>query len=83
MKDNDQDLQVGLALYDFHAREVDELSIQKGETFSILEKYDDGWWLIECEGEQGLIPSNYAREYNEDEEPMQSSRGTVFISSIH
>ena len=34
----------------------------------ILEKYDDGWWLVECEGEQGLIPSNYAREYDENED---------------
>jgi hypothetical protein len=65
----------GLALYDFHAREADELSLQKGDQFFIVEKFEDGWWLIEMNDEEGVIPSNFVREYNDEDEPVRSSRG--------
>ena len=68
-------LPVGIALYNFEAREDDELTILKGEEFNILEKYDDGWWLVDCKTQQGMVPSNYVREIDKNTEQAESFRG--------
>lgn len=57
MSDSNQ----GIALYDFKASENDEISLRKGEVFNLIETYDDGWWLIEINSQQGVVPSNYVK----------------------
>jgi hypothetical protein len=57
----------GIALYDFHASEEDEMSLLKGEVFTVVETYDDDWWLIEVNDQQGLIPSNYVKMVDEND----------------
>ncbi len=54
----------GIALFDFTARESDEMDIRKGDKFTIIEKFDDGWWEVECDQTRGLIPSNYIKIVN-------------------
>eukprot|EP01034_Spumella_vulgaris_P031513 gene31513-38921_t len=49
----------GYVLFDYAADEADELSIYKGEVVTILETYDDGWWLVGNNMDSGLVPSNY------------------------
>lgn len=49
----------GKVLYDYSAAEADEITIHKGETFSLLQSYDDDWWLIQINGKQGMAPSNF------------------------
>ena len=53
------------ALYDYVARDSDELSIWKGESLVAVESYDDGWLLARNGENEGLIPSNYVSEINE------------------
>jgi hypothetical protein len=60
----DDKIILGRALYDFRAREDDELSVKKGNQFVVLDKFDDGWWLVDCNHHQGLVPSNYIYELN-------------------
>ncbi len=67
----------GLAVYDFQAREEDELTVFKGDRLNIIEKYDDGWWLVEYHDQQGVVPSNYLKEFDPLDEPAGSARGNV------
>jgi hypothetical protein len=47
--------------YAYSAKRADELSFQKKEILTVLDKRDDkGWWLAEnSEKVQGLVPSTY------------------------
>ena len=50
-----------VAKYPYTAKRADELSFQKREVLTLVDKRDDkGWWLARSEaGEQGLVPSTY------------------------
>lgn len=41
---------------------ADELSLNKAIAVNVLQKKNDGWWLIECDGRRGWFPSNYLIE---------------------
>ncbi|CAH1756504.1 8066_t:CDS:10 [Entrophospora sp. SA101] len=49
-------------LYDYEARNSDELNIKVGNIISILDKSLNDWWKAEYEGVKGIIPSNYVEE---------------------
>ncbi|XP_041925805.1 tyrosine-protein kinase TXK [Alosa sapidissima] len=52
-----------LAMYDFVAREPTDLTLRKGEEYTILHKQDQLWWRAEDKyGNKGFIPSNYVTE---------------------
>ncbi|EJD03816.1 uncharacterized protein FOMMEDRAFT_106001 [Fomitiporia mediterranea MF3/22] len=36
-----------------------EMSLQKGDLVELVEKDDNGWWLVKKDGEEGWTPSNY------------------------
>jgi myosin-1 len=52
------------ALYDYEAREADEMSIRTGEVITVIKKGDDGWWHGSLGGLKGMFPSNYVEEMN-------------------
>ncbi|ESN98506.1 hypothetical protein HELRODRAFT_84516 [Helobdella robusta] len=50
------------ALYDYDARQIDDLGFRKGDRLAIIGTNDmDDWWLARhtTNGRQGYIPSNY------------------------
>jgi len=47
-----------LALYDFDAREANELSFKSGDVVTVLSQ-DGEWWTAELHGHTGTVPSNY------------------------
>jgi hypothetical protein len=54
----------GLCLFDFSARQGDELSIRKDGTVYILQDLDsdDDWWLVrDPSGKRGLVPASYLK----------------------
>ncbi|KAI8636235.1 P-loop containing nucleoside triphosphate hydrolase protein [Parasitella parasitica] len=51
------------AIYAFESQEGGEVSFQKGDTMEIVEKDENGWWLVRVNGKDGWAPSNYLEEY--------------------
>ena len=52
-------------LYDYEARDADELTIRFNETISIVRKDPSGWWQGRLRGKEGLFPGNYVEEVSE------------------
>jgi SAM-dependent methyltransferase len=49
-----------LALYAYKASRPNELSFQAGDSFVVISRDSNGWWLAQAEdGKQGLVPRNY------------------------
>ncbi|XP_010727654.2 proline-serine-threonine phosphatase-interacting protein 1 isoform X1 [Larimichthys crocea] len=48
-----------VVLYEFSAQEEDELSVSRGELVRVLERGEDGWWVVEKMGLSGMVPGNY------------------------
>uniref|UniRef100_A0AAY4AK34 Tyrosine-protein kinase n=1 Tax=Denticeps clupeoides TaxID=299321 RepID=A0AAY4AK34_9TELE len=52
-----------MAMYDFVAREDSDLTLRKGEEYTVLHKQDQLWWRVQDQhGNKGFIPSNYVTE---------------------
>ncbi|KAF0972814.1 hypothetical protein FDP41_009063 [Naegleria fowleri] len=73
-------------IYDFEAKEKQELSVQCGELVEVVKRYKDGWsWCIVMreEGESyGLIPTAYLHEV-QPHQPSSSSSESGGFDSIH
>ncbi|KAL5006934.1 hypothetical protein ScPMuIL_015740 [Solemya velum] len=59
-----QDMIIGRcrALYDYQARQTDELSIHTGEEIKVYNKQADGWWQGELNGRVGIFPATYVKD---------------------
>ena len=53
-----------VALYDYEARTVEDLSFSKGERLELINRPDGEWWEARSlsTGQRGFIPSNYVAE---------------------
>lgn len=50
------------AKYSFKATNNDELSFNKGDTITLTQPIDGGWWEGTLSGKTGWFPSNYVIE---------------------
>lgn len=47
-------------MYDFRAREENDVSVRRGEMVTVLNKDDDDWWWVEnSKLQQGFVPKKY------------------------
>uniref|UniRef100_A0A8C6C4L8 Nephrocystin-1 n=1 Tax=Monodon monoceros TaxID=40151 RepID=A0A8C6C4L8_MONMO len=66
-----------VAIGDFMAQQVGDLTFKKGEILLIIEKNPDGWWMAKnAKGNKGLIPRTYLEPYNKEEGPESSEEGS-------
>uniref|UniRef100_A0AAV1T5J0 Uncharacterized protein n=1 Tax=Peronospora matthiolae TaxID=2874970 RepID=A0AAV1T5J0_9STRA len=52
----------GIAGYRFDAQDDTQLTIYPGDAVAILQKDDDGWWLVELRDRRGYVPGSYLIE---------------------
>ena len=67
----------------------DEISLNRGVSVNVLQKKNDGWWLIQSEKQRGWFPSNYLIEVISDsfasfrlESVRLENFGESFVSAV-
>ncbi|XP_047378317.1 nephrocystin-1 isoform X1 [Sciurus carolinensis] len=66
-----------IALGDFTAQQVGDLTFKKGEILLVIEKKPDGWWMAKnTKGNEGLVPRTYLEPYDAEEEQASSEEGS-------
>ncbi|XP_074513319.1 NADPH oxidase organizer 1-like [Sebastes fasciatus] len=53
-----------IAVKSYKATKDDEISVAIGAVVEVLQKSDNGWWLIRYSGKAGYIPTMYLQLYN-------------------
>ncbi|CAE7080578.1 unnamed protein product [Rhizoctonia solani] len=60
-----QELDQAISLYDYDSTNPDELGIKQGETLTIIDRTDGGWWYCaNASYEVGWVPCNYVELQN-------------------
>ncbi|CAF5148930.1 unnamed protein product, partial [Rotaria magnacalcarata] len=57
---------LALIKFRYEAESEDEISLNKGIWVNVLQKKNDGWWLVQYEKQRGWFPSNYLIEKTTD-----------------
>ncbi|XP_040283363.1 intersectin-2 isoform X1 [Bufo bufo] len=60
-----------IAMYDYVAKNEDELNFSKGQLINVLNKDDVDWWQGEISGVTGLFPANYVKMTTECDPSQQ------------
>ncbi|XP_033885688.2 NADPH oxidase organizer 1-like [Acipenser ruthenus] len=55
----------------YEAKNIDELSVNIGVVVEVLQKSDNGWWLIRYNGKAGYVPSMYLQPYKNPHQKFQ------------
>jgi len=50
------------ALYEYQARDVDELSFDVNDILELVKEDDSGWWTGRLNGKEGFFPNNYVQK---------------------
>ncbi|XP_076848182.1 nephrocystin-1 isoform X2 [Brachyhypopomus gauderio] len=62
-----------VALGAFTGDEEGDLTVQKGDVLTVLQKNEDGWWFAQDpKGNRGLVPQNYLQMISPHEQDKQS-----------
>ncbi|XP_074540764.1 intersectin-2-like isoform X2 [Halichoeres trimaculatus] len=71
-----------IAMYDYSAANVDELSFSKGQLINILDKTNPDWWKGETNGVTGLLPTNYVKMTTESDPSQQWCADLMTLDSM-
>ncbi|XP_039631800.1 NADPH oxidase organizer 1-like [Polypterus senegalus] len=72
LEDMQEEGQRFYAVRGYKASNADELSLQIGVVVEVLQKADDGWWLIRYNGHNGYVPSMYLQPYRNPHAKLQT-----------
>ncbi|XP_069065880.1 NADPH oxidase organizer 1-like isoform X1 [Pleurodeles waltl] len=65
----------------YEAKDSDELSMNIGVVVEVLEKSDDGWWLVWYNEHVGYVPSMFLRPYNNPHQKFQAITKNALYAS--
>lgn len=73
-----------IALWDYRGECSSDLSFNKGDIITVIQKYDNGWWEGELNGVIGDFPYNFVELITggEDEEDMLNNSANMFYSEL-
>ena len=63
-------------LFNFNAKDPEDLSFKKGDRLNVLEKHEEQWWKAQSQRtlQIGVIPSNYVKQIVEAKPPPLAVR---------
>ncbi|KAK2866299.1 hypothetical protein Q7C36_002355 [Tachysurus vachellii] len=68
------------AIKSYTSTMMDELSVYIGAVVKVIQKSDDGWWLVRYNGKEGYVPSIYLQPYTN---PLFSMRKMLHSSNLN
>ncbi|XP_051732084.1 intersectin-2a isoform X3 [Ctenopharyngodon idella] len=71
-----------IAMYDYKAASKDEMSFQKGQLITVLNKDNPDWWKGEVAGVIGLFPTNYVKMTTECDPSQQWCADLLSLDSM-
>ncbi|XP_058612265.1 intersectin-2a isoform X2 [Onychostoma macrolepis] len=71
-----------IAMYDYKAANKDEMSFQKGQLITVLNKDNPDWWKGEVTGVIGLFPTNYVKMTTECDPSQQWCADLLSLDSM-
>ncbi|KAL7860469.1 hypothetical protein AOLI_G00168180 [Acnodon oligacanthus] len=83
---DDEDLADGecvlyVAAKNYKSMNKDELSVEIGSVVEVLQRTDNGWWLVRYNSKTGYVPSMYLQPYNNPQARMviaeRENRGSL------
>ncbi|XP_029102847.1 NADPH oxidase organizer 1b [Scleropages formosus] len=66
----------------FQSSKDDELSVNIGSKVQVLQKSDNGWWLVRHHGKAGYVPSMYLQPYTNPHVRLQAVQKDMRSSSL-
>ena len=68
----------------YTAQDEDELSIQPGDVLNLIEEYDDGWCLLQRDGDSytGLAPLNHLNIIMDGDDAHMNNLGDQDVCGI-
>ncbi|XP_010872714.3 NADPH oxidase organizer 1a [Esox lucius] len=67
----------------YSANNADEVSVEIGSVVEILQKSDNGWWLIRYQGQTGYIPAMYLKPYKNPRLRLEALQQDLCSSSLN
>eukprot|EP01104_Vermistella_antarctica_P003973 TRINITY_DN1437_c2_g2_i2.p1 TRINITY_DN1437_c2_g2~~TRINITY_DN1437_c2_g2_i2.p1 ORF type:complete len:1039 (+),score=282.22 TRINITY_DN1437_c2_g2_i2:209-3325(+) len=55
------------ALYAYKAQSSTELDVSPNDIIKVIQKYENGWWVGESNGNMGVFPGAYVKELSDEE----------------
>ncbi|KAJ3601527.1 hypothetical protein NHX12_032495 [Muraenolepis orangiensis] len=71
------------AVKTYKATKGDEVSVSIGSVVEVLQKSDNGWWLIRCGGKVGYVPTLFLQPYNNPRVRMASLQQDLRGSNLN
>lgn len=72
-----------IAVKSYLTKKDDEIAVSIGSVVEVLQKSDNGWWLIRSNGKVGYIPSMYLQPYNNPRAGFHSLNTKLHSSTLN
>ncbi|KAK8732057.1 hypothetical protein OTU49_007165, partial [Cherax quadricarinatus] len=77
-----------IVLYTFIARDENDVSVERGEFVTVLNREDPDWyWVLRSDGQEGFVPSGFVYPADVIQDHLEQGGGTtgggVMVGTIH